>query len=70
MFQFNSEDASTRASHGQVVFGHYDPDLFVLQRLRLDGSTLEARLVPGKIEREIARAEKAGPEVDLRTSLR
>ena len=70
MFQFNAEDASTPASHGQVVFGHYDPDLFVLQRLRLNGSTVEARLVPGKIEKEIARAEKAGPAVALRTSLR
>jgi hypothetical protein len=70
MFQFNSEDASTPAPHGQVVFGHYDPDLFVLQRLRMDGSTVEARLMPGKIEKEIARAEKAGPAVSLRTSLR
>jgi hypothetical protein len=59
MFRFNSWDARTPASHGQVVFGHYTPDLFVLQRLRLDGSTVEARLVPGKIEKEITRAEKA-----------
>jgi hypothetical protein len=70
MFQFNTEDASTPASHGQVVFGHYDPDLFVLQRLRLNGSTVEARLVPGKIEKEIARAEKAGPAVALLTAIR
>ena len=70
MFQFNVAEASTPASHGQVVFGHYDPDLFVLERLRLDGSTVEARLVPGKIEKEIARAEKAGPAVVLRTCLR
>ena len=70
MFQFNVAESSTPASHGQVVFGHYDPDLFVLERLRLDGSTVEARLVPGKIEKEIARAEKAGSAVALRTSLR
>ena len=69
MFQFNVGEAST-ASHGQVVFGHYDPDLFVLQRLRLNGSTVEVRLVPGKIEKEIARAEEAAPAVVLRTSIR
>lgn len=69
MFPFNVGEAST-ASHGQVVFGHYDPDLFVLQRLRLNGSTVEVRLVPGKIEKEIARAEEAGPAVVLRTSIR
>jgi hypothetical protein len=70
MFQFNVEEASRPASHGQVVFGNYDPDLLVLQRLRLNGSTVEVRLVPGKIEKEIARAEKAGPAVALRTSIR
>ena len=59
MFRFNTWDASTPASHGQVIFGHYTPDLFVLQRLRLDGSTVEARLVPGKIEKKITLAEKA-----------
>jgi hypothetical protein len=69
MFQFNVGEATT-ASRGQVVFGHYDPDLFVLQRLRLNGSTVEVRLVPGKIEKEIARAEKVGPAVALRTSIR
>jgi hypothetical protein len=68
MFPFNVGEAST-ASHGKVVFGRYDPDLFVLQRLQLNGSSVEVRLVPGKIEKDIARVEKAGHAVALRTSL-
>jgi hypothetical protein len=70
MFQSNNWEASTPAPHGQVVFGHYDPDLFVLQRLRLDGSTVEARLVPGKIENVITRAQKAGRTVVVLASTR
>lgn len=69
MFQVNFGDLTKAPVHGQVVFKH-SGDAFILTKVRLQGSTNEAKLVPGKREKQIAQVNRPEDNVVVAASKR